>query len=179
MPVPDVIPPRRNVELKARLQSLAAAREIAVAVATSGPERQHQTDTYFTSARGRLKLREIAGGPAQLISYARPDGSHPRASDYRLAPVADAAALKAALTDALGVQVVVEKRREVYLHHNVRIHLDEVRGLGAFLEFEAVLGGEHDEPAGRALVEHLAALFGIAASDVVACSYSDLLKASQ
>ena len=139
IPVPDSKPPLRNIELKARLPSLAAAREIAAALATSGPERQHQIDTYFACAQGRFKLREIDGQTAQLVAYARPNGSHPRASDYRLVPVADAAALKAALADALGVQVVVEKQREIYLHHNVRIHLDEVLGLGTFLEFEAVL----------------------------------------
>jgi len=34
----------------------------------------------------------------------------------------------------------VSKRREIYLWHNVRIHLDAVTGLGSFVEFEAVLG---------------------------------------
>ena len=179
MSVSDTKPPRRNIEFKARLTSLAAAREIAASIATSGPEQQHQIDTYFVCAQGRLKLREIAGQTAQLVSYARPDGAHPRASDYRLVPVADPAALKAALADALGVCVVVEKRREIFLHHNVRIHLDEVLGLGDFLEFEAVLDGDHDDATGQSQVEHLAARFGIAASDVVACSYSDLLKTSQ
>ncbi len=90
-------------------------------------------------------------------------------------PVADAAALKQTLAEALGIRVVVEKRREIFLHHNVRIHLDEVVGLGAFLEFEAVLNDPLEAAAGQAQVERLAARFGIDANDVIACSYSDLM----
>ncbi|MGK3856667.1 class IV adenylate cyclase, partial [Enterococcus faecium] len=82
---------------------------------------------------GRLKLREIDGQAAVLIWYDRPDHDAARLSKYHLVPVADPAALKAALTDALGVRGEVRKRREIYLWHNVRIHLDEVAGLGSFL----------------------------------------------
>ena len=56
-------------------------------------------------------------------------------------PIAEPALLKAALTAALGVRRVVDKRREIFLADNVRIHLDDVAGLGTFLEFEAVLDG--------------------------------------
>jgi adenylate cyclase class IV len=41
---------------------------------------------------------------------------------------------------ALGSRGEVGKRREVWHWFNVRIHLDEVEGLGSFVEFEAVLG---------------------------------------
>jgi adenylate cyclase class IV len=44
------------------------------------------------------------------------------------------------------------QRREIYLYHNVRIHLDEVEDLGTFLEFEAVLGPNVDDALGRAQV---------------------------
>ena len=58
----------------------------------------------------------------------------------------DAGALKTALVAALGIRGVVHKRREIYLWHNVRIHLDEVAGLGALVEFEAVLAINPAEP---------------------------------
>ena len=73
-----------------------------------------------------MKLREIEGQPAQLIWYVRPDEQAPKASDYLVVPVADAPLLKSALTAAFGVGGVVDKRREIFLWHNVRIHLDEV-----------------------------------------------------
>jgi adenylate cyclase, class 2 len=50
------------------------------------------------------------------------------------------AELRAALSSALGIKVVVAKKRSLFLWNEVRIHLDEVKGLGNFIEFEAVAG---------------------------------------
>lgn len=164
----------RNIELKARLRSLGDARRVCGELA-SWHAAEHQADTYFVCRHGRLKLRERSGQPSQLVWYARPDGDQPRASDYHLAPVDDAAAMKPALAAALGILVIVEKDREIYLHRNVRIHLDRVDRLGDFVEFEAVLAAGDDEAAAAQLVERLAAHLGVAAEDRVAGSYSDLL----
>ena len=122
-----------------------------------------------------MKLREFAGGPAELIAYARPDGTAPRTSQYRIVPVADATALGEALTMALGVLVVVEKVRELSLYKNVRIQLDQVARLGTFLEFEAVLEPTTRGEDGERLVRELADRFGLHADDLIAGSYSDLL----
>ncbi|MBN2474570.1 MAG: class IV adenylate cyclase [Pirellulales bacterium] len=165
----------RNIELKARLNDPEAARKTAAAIATKRLGTQHQIDTYFACRHGRLKLRQIDGLSAQLIAYARPDRDGPKASDYRLVPVANPETLKAALAAALGVEVVVEKRREILLHENVRIHLDEVADLGHFLEFEAVLGPEVDDAAGRAQVERLMERFAIGQGDLLSGSYADMI----
>lgn len=165
----------RNIELKTRLSDLAAARETARQLATNYVGFQHQTDTYFNCRRGRLKLREIEGQVAQLVAYERPDLVDAKGSDYRLIEVPDANALKAALTATLGVLVVVAKRREIFLIDNVRVHLDEVEGLGVFLEFEAVLSANIDDAAGQHQVAELQQKFKIAPADRIAASYSDLL----
>ena len=165
-----------NIELKARLRDLDRARRVAAGPATQRLPTEHQIDTYFHCRQGRLKLRQIDGRPAQLISYERPDLLGPKASLYQLVPVADPEPLKAALTAALGVRTVVDKRREIFLWHNVRIHLDEVAGLGGFLEFEAVLGPGVDSTAGHAQVAELLGRFGIEAGDLLAGSYGDLLE---
>src|SRR5262249_50856778 len=124
---------------------------------------------------GRLKLREIEGRPAVLIWYERPDNTPARSSHYHLVPVADAAALKATLSAALGVRGTVSKRREIYLYQNVRIHLDEVARLGSFVEFEAVLADDANLPVAHALLNQLTDLLGISAADYLAPSYADLL----
>ncbi len=165
----------RNIELKARLRDLAEARRTAMALATAGPMQQVQVDTYFRCREGRLKLREIVGRPAELIWYARPDTQAPKASDYTLVPVPEPEALKAVLAAALGVRGVVRKRREIFLHQHVRIHLDEVAGLGTFLEFEAVLGPEVDDALGQAQLADLAARFGITTADLLSNSYGDMV----
>jgi predicted adenylyl cyclase CyaB len=165
---------RRNMELKVRLADLAAARRVAESLATSRLGLLRQIDTYFTCATGRLKLREIDGHAAELIWYARPDEAAPKGSDYLIVPVADPGALKAALAGALGVRAVVDKRREVYLVDNVRIHLDDVAGLGSFLEFEAVLDPGVSDSQGREQLARLSAAFGLKAGDLLAGSYGDL-----
>jgi predicted adenylyl cyclase CyaB len=166
--------PNRNIELKARVNSLEDVRAICRDFAAFS-DRERQTDTYFACRNGRLKLRERESQPAQLVAYARSDAATPRASDYWLVPVAEPPLLKAALTAALGLLVVVEKEREVFLYRNVRIHLDRVVGLGDFLELEAVLSADDDDEDAVRLVADLAQRLKIDPDDRVECSYSDLL----
>lgn len=165
----------RNIELKVRIPSLDTACGIAQRLATEHLGVMHQVDTYFNARQGRLKLREFDGRQAELIAYHRSDAAEARASDYRLVPAPDPAALKQALAATLGIRVIVDKTREVFLYRNVRIHLDEVRGLGTFLEFEAVLGGEVDDSAGHAQLKWLCSEFGIQPADVCAQSYAELI----
>src|SRR5688572_22639306 len=122
----------RNIELKARLRDPEAARHTAAALATEPGFVERQIDTYFHCPVGRLKLREIEGREARLVAYVRPDDIRSKGSDYRLVPIADAQGLKAALSTTLGIRAIVDKRREIFLVDNVRIHLDQVVGLGWF-----------------------------------------------
>jgi adenylate cyclase class IV len=138
--------PGRNVEVKARLRDPAATQRLVQWLCGPPQTQLLQTDTYFGCAHGRLKLRETPQG-AQLIWYLRPDAAAPQTSCYRLVPVADASGLRAALAEACGIRCVVAKRRQLYWYRNVRVHLDEVAGLGHFLELEAVLAG--DSPPGH------------------------------
>ncbi len=168
----------KNIELKARLPDPSAARTVAEAITTKRIGMQHQIDTYFRCRDGRLKLRQIDGLSAVLIWYCRADTPDPSCSDYELVPVANPETLKAALTAALGVCAVVEKRREIFFYHNVRIHLDEVVALGHFLEFEAVLGSESDEDAGRGQLAFLAEQFAVEPRNLLARSYGDMAAGS-
>jgi predicted adenylyl cyclase CyaB len=168
--------PRRNIELKARLGDLEAARRVAARVATSRLGTQHQVDTYFHAPHGRLKLRQIDGLSAMLVAYRRPDQRDAKTSEYQLVPLSNPETLKQALGATLGIRVVVEKQREIFLRNNVRMHLDTVKGLGNFLEFEAVLAPGVDEVAAHSQLRELRREFGIDEADLVEGSYSDLLK---
>jgi adenylate cyclase class 2 len=168
--------PRRNLERKFRCPDLAAVRAALPAVPARREGVQFQTDTYFHARAGRLKLRVIDGEPAALIWYDRPDAAAAKLSTYHLVPVSDAALLRAALAAALGVRGVVAKRRDVYHWGNVRIHLDEVDGLGTFVEFEAVLSAQDDVAAAHADLETLRRALGLAGAEELAGSYADLLR---
>jgi homotetrameric cytidine deaminase len=159
--------PARNLELKARDPDPARSLERALALGAEDRGEIAQRDTYFARATGRLKLREQTPGDAELIQYRRADEPGARTSHYRIVAVPDPETLKEALDAALGTLVVVEKRRRLLLAGHVRIHLDDVEGLGSFIELEAV--GDDDPAAIERLREQLDT------GEPIAGSYSDLL----
>ena len=165
------------IEFKARCADLARARDVLTAEHASGPDVDRQIDTYFRVPHGRLKLREGTVEHA-LIHYHRPDTADPKRSDVTLVPTgSDASALKMALTAALGVLVVVDKTREIYFVDNVKVHLDRVVGLGTFVEVEAIADDTHQtEEVLRAQCERMLAALGVREADLIAVSYSDLLR---
>lgn len=169
----------RNVELKARDADPARSLERALALGAEDRGEIRQRDTYFARAHGRLKLREqeTGGSPLwdELIEYSRADSTDARTSAYRRVPVADAEPLRDALDAAYGTLVTVAKRRRLLLWEGVRIHLDEVDGLGSYLELEALADADSDLRAEHEKVEHLRRELGIEEPDLVSTSYSDLL----
>ena len=169
--------PGANLEIKARCADLAKARAVAVELATETVGVDVQVDTYFVVPRGRMKLRESSLSGGQLVPYLRPDQSGPKRSDYQLVPVPDPARLKALLTEILGVHRVVRKRREIFLVDNVRIHLDEVEGLGSFLELEAVFDGSAAALQGeQRKVDALMQALGVAPGDLLEGSYEGMVE---
>jgi len=184
----------RNLELKIRCPDEAALDGIARLAEAAGATAHGvlwQRDTYFVTPRGRLKLREEraeqdrsasgktgAEASAVLIGYTRPDLTGSRMSDYSISPIADPPTLRAALAATLGIRVVVEKRRTLYLLGATRIHLDRVVGLGAFIELETVLGELTGDDALAAEHRRIIVLLGLDRLPVIAGSYSDLLEAA-
>ena len=169
--------PRRNVELKAHDPDPVRTLERALAAGAEERALLRQRDTYFAVPHGRLKLREEEPGGATLIAYERPDDASERVSNYRLVAIADSDELRAALTAANGVSAVVVKRRRLLMWQTVRIHLDEVRGLGSFVELEAVAEPGSDLHRERAQVAELRLLLDIRDEALREGSYADALGA--
>jgi len=165
----------RNVEIKARVRDLPALLTAVEAIADGPPELLLQDDTFFDSPFGRLKLRVSTNGTGELVAYRRPDVGGPRESSFVKAAVTDPAALAAVLADALGPAGVVRKRRIFCRHGQTRIHLDEVDGLGTFLELEVELRDGQPTGEGERIARELMARLGIAEDDLVATAYVDLL----
>lgn len=166
-----------NIELKARYPNPAFAREYLLAHHAEFKGTDEQTDTYFNVAHGRLKLRE---GVIEnnLIYYERANTPGARDSHFRLVKVEDAAGLKAALSQSIGIKVVVTKKREIYFIQNVKFHIDEVPGLGSFIEIEAGnLLADLSREALQQQCDHYKKALQIADENLVELSYSDLLLA--
>jgi adenylate cyclase, class 2 len=165
---------RVNVELKARDPDPQRSVETCATIGAEAIGVLAQRDTYFGVPSGRLKLREEEAG-AELISYERPNDVGSRESRYRIVAVERTAEMRALLTDALGAIVVVSKRRQLFLWQGVRIHLDEVEGLGHFLELEAIAEEGSDLTEERVKVAQLRSRFEIADGALIGVSYADLL----
>jgi predicted adenylyl cyclase CyaB len=166
---------KRLVELKARYEDLGKARALL-----SGAEHVatvKQVDTYFALGERRLKLRSVAGSKeGQLVYYERPDVGGVKESVVLLSTVPDAAAVREILTRVFPVKAEVRKTREIYRFQGVQVHLDAVKGLGKFLEFEKVLAAESERDEGHKHLEALQRYFQIPDEDLMASSYSDFLE---
>jgi len=165
-----------NVEIKARADDPVAIRRRAEALADAPGQRLTQEDVFFRTAHGRLKLRILSPAQAELIYYERCDAPGPKRSDYRVSPVGDPAALRAVLSAALGVRGIVRKRRTLLCAGQTRIHLDEVEGLGDFVELEVALRPGQEPAEGESIARNVMARLGIPPAALVAGAYLDLLE---
>ena len=166
-----------NVEIKARCTQQDAIRTLLKERNANFKGTDHQIDTYFNVPNGRLKLRE-GSIENNLIHYQRSNTAGPKQSDVLLYKSNPESTLKALLTKANGVLTVVDKQREIYVIDNVKFHIDTVQQLGAFMEIEAIdTDGSRSREQLQEQCEHYLELFGIATSDLVAVSYSDMLLA--
>jgi adenylate cyclase class 2 len=163
----------KNLEIKACIPSLQSALAACVRIRARRIDTLKQTDTYFNVKKGRLKLREINGRKCELIYYERTNRKGSRYSDYVVIPLEEPRAMKLVCDLLFGVKTIVKKSRILFLYRNARIHIDEVKGLGSFVEFE-VLVNRGKEQAKR-LMDILILEFGISRQSSIAGSYVDML----
>jgi len=164
-----------NIEIKAKYPDLDKGARAAEGLGGRLVGTDHQTDTYYNVPSGRLKLRTSTLSPNYLIGYRRPDQTGPKESQYTLFEAPSPENLDTILRNTLGVWLEVKKARTIYLIDNVRVHLDEVEGLGRFLEFEAVIKDGRTAEEGHQQVDDLLREFEVSRDDLLEDSYSDLL----
>lgn len=178
--MPDVA--HLNVEIKAACADPERALERLLAAGARLQGVDVQTDVYYAVPRGRLKLRRGAI-ENNLIHYHRPDGPAPKQSQVRVMPLdtsvgfASGEELGELLDAALDRDIVVEKRRHILWLGNVKFHIDEVAGLGSFLEVEAI-NRDGSRRAEHLLDQcrHYMQLLDVRDEDLQAESYSDMLR---
>jgi predicted adenylyl cyclase CyaB len=166
----------RNIEIKARIDSIEALAARAAALATEGPFEIAQDDSFFRCDTGRLKLRTFSPTAGELIFYRRADQQGPKESFYVCTPTASPDSLREALGLAYGLAGRVRKQRRVYLVGRTRVHLDRVQDLGDFMELEVVLQEHEPAEAGMQEARLLMERLGIAPSQLVDSAYVDLLQ---
>jgi len=166
----------RNVEIKARIESVDILLPRIKALADSGPFEILQDDTFFSCPNGRLKLRALSETEGQLIFYQRPDKAGPKESFYVIFPTAEPNSLREVLSLAYGQSGRVRKHRTLFLVDRTRVHLDRVDGLGYFLELEVVLSEKEPTEAGVLVAHELLAKLDISQDQLIEGAYVDLRR---
>jgi predicted adenylyl cyclase CyaB len=165
-----------NIEIKARVLDFPRLKELVEQLSDTTSQVIPQEDTFFNCPDGRLKLRELNSQHGQLVYYRRPDIAGPKHSDYHIFDTNDPVGLKEILSRAYGVRGVVSKVRNLYMVGHTRIHLDDVSGLGNFIELEVVLQPGQTDAEGQAIAMDLMHRLGIREADLIETAYMDLLE---
>ena len=168
----------KNIELKVRVKNFGVLRHALKLIGASHHGKiLHQTDVYFNCHHGRLKLRTINNMYFELIYYIRPTQYAPKVSTYEILTLGakQTKMIKKMLKQSLGKTIVVQKKRELWIYKNTRIHFDTVQKLGTFVELETVV--KNITPA-KAKEEHkkLIKLLNLKRFPKIKESYSDLLR---
>jgi predicted adenylyl cyclase CyaB len=166
------------VELKAKVVELKGLRKKLDDLGSNFVGTFHQKDTYFEVPEGRLKLREVEGtSDVELIFYERENIAGPKQDDAFLLCVRDADDFKRILKRILKQSIVIEKEREIYKYKGTQIHLDTVKGLGKFIEFERQTSNDLEViKKDRHVLEELRKQLEIHPKNLETLSYSDLIQ---
>ena len=164
-----------NIEIKARIHDWEKTRQRAAGLAEVPVELIEQEDTFFICPNGRLKLRVFGPGRGELIFYQRKDVAGTKSSHYLITKTGEPEKLRQVLAESLGALGRVKKRRHLYLHGQTRIHLDEVEGLGTFLELEVVMRPGQEATEGERKARELMEKLEIKPEDLIAGAYLDMI----
>lgn len=168
-----------NIEIKAKAVHFTQQKQIAERISDSPGKAIYQEDIFFQVPQGRLKLRILSPNEGELIYYEREDKTGPKRSQYQLTLTHDPTGLNETLRQALGVLGTVRKKRTLFLVDQTRIHLDEVEGLGEFIELEVVLRPEQSTDEGIRIAEELMEKLHISPENLIEGAYMDMLLQKQ
>jgi adenylate cyclase, class 2 len=164
----------QNVEYKSELRDPSLARTICGSLNAIHADTLVQTDTYFRVPDAKLKKRETVGRPTEYIFYTRASRTRPKLSNFTI--YSERQAQDRFGTTPMPVLMVVKKSRELWVYQGVRIHLDQVEGLGWFIEFEALVTPERNLAKCHELMDTLRRAFNPALGEAIAVGYVELLS---
>jgi predicted adenylyl cyclase CyaB len=160
-----------NLELKIKVPSHQKFISILKVIGAENKGILKQKDIYYKVKDGLLKLR-IESKTYTLIKYLR-DEKGKRWSNYELLKLEGKNPEKY-LESFLKVDTVVEKKRKLFLYKNTRIHLDEVKGLGKFLELETLFSGDRKDATKR--FDEIVDILKLDLSKQIRASYKNLIN---
>jgi len=165
----------KNIEIKAKLRDYEKVQSLIEELCPKPVQTEQQEDTFFITSKGRLKIRE-SNVKSALIYYDRKDSLKPSQSDIAISFTDNPDTLKSVLSKSIGIRGIVKKNRILYKYGQTRIHLDDVEGLGKFIELEVVLKSDQTSKDGEVIANELIDKFNIHKSDLIDIAYIDLIE---
>jgi predicted adenylyl cyclase CyaB len=167
---------KTNLEIKTPIEDYRRLKkqteQLARQFKSAGYHKEKQKDIYYNIKNGRLKLRIINGKSGSLIYYNRSSRQTKRVSNYIISTTKEHKELNAIMKKLYGVKVIVDKTREIYVYDNIRIHLDRVKNLGNFLEFEVIFSNLDKA---KQQLKYLLKYYKLNENQFIKVSYSDML----
>ena len=169
---------KRTLDLKARVADPRLACQACRELPATDMGTRLQVDTHFRHTAGELMFREEDKAAPRLIAYDRRAYPGQREARATVSETTEGAAIREALGDVLGIDVVVTKTRRLLQANKVRIHVDEVSGLhGGFVELEIDLPVTTSRQARERELDDVRVALQIGPDDMVGQSYAELLAA--
>ena len=149
-----------------------SVRGHAVAYAANDPEPVKQTDQYYRAEDATLLLRTVGDSRVELVTM-RPT-STPNVFEREVKRLRTGFQTDSYMTiqHGRGPEVVLERR--TYRIEEALVHLDNVRGLGDFVEIEAAVGSDDDVRRARHLVGEIITNLGLEDEREVKETYGEL-----
>ncbi len=126
-----------NFEIKTKISDYAEILEKIKSIGAVYKETMSQIDYYFRIGTKKEKIREINHQEISLISYKRSEKNGRKDSNYTIKTLS--LEQKKSLLEQKPLLCLVDKTRQLWMYKNTRIHLDNVTGLGNFMELETVV----------------------------------------
>lgn len=168
-----------NIEIKAKVNDIFTLENRIRNMTKAEPIILCQEDIFFNVPHGRLKLRILSPDKGEMIFYERQNITGPKQSAYAKSETADPQGLKEVLIKAFGIKGIVRKTRKLYLHEQTRIHIDDVEGLGHFIELEVMLQENQTTEDGIAIAESIMRQLHIDKRDLIDVACVDLISAKK
>nr|CAB3262714.1 uncharacterized protein LOC100182215 [Phallusia mammillata] len=172
----------KNVEIKASVPDLPRLLKLAQDLSLKDATVLVQKDIFYKCHNGRLKLRSVKSvekNHSELIFYERPDQSGPKLSQFHIFPVENADAMDLILGSSIGRRGVVAKTRHLFMVGQTRVHVDQVEGIGDFMELEVMLDKSQTPEDGAVIAQDLMEKLCISPSNLITKAYVDLLAEKQ
>jgi predicted adenylyl cyclase CyaB len=164
-----------QIEIKVKINNSLITRKKIESLGAKFWKKTTETDTYFVSKHGVFKLKKSDDGECLLVHDFRPKDSITTALRTEL-PMDNIFSEKLIeiLKDAVGVQLVLHRRREQYIYHGVLLAIDAIKNHDTFLELTSDEITEEKKDREKQNLLQLLSQFGFAEKDLETKSYVDM-----